>query len=1456
MAYVAVDMTSLGLVFVDGEEFHVGVTTTDQVNNVLAILSDDGSNGQLRSSENWNGFWGLMLDDWGVDVNFLIGVDICCADLPYSECYRQEYNCGVTYFWKQPDAYGDDYFNMKMSVEGPETLTAVGIALYATPTVGTPDLDGFVWGRTAGFPDLSDVIFSTSIPFGSLAFFPAYNHVVVPGNIVMRSDFHVGWSTGDANPGDVLAGLSDNGSCGTLRSSEWWGVWGTMLADWGVDVNFLIYADMCKDEFSVCYTEAYYCGLAYFWRLPDRYGDIGDYQKISPSGIGCRLEKVRIAMYWASSEAALPLYTYNSEFQAWASDGSGGVCGTFLGGITVTPADYVLFPGWTEVDFTSQNITFDEDIWIGVESFAPDTLTGIRTLSDNGSCGDLRSCENWGGSFFYMLDDWGIDVNFVMEADICCIPPEERACDAKAGEDWVTCGHDFRRTAASNNSTGDAKCKQALAWMHTDPDGFIYGRPIIYDGMVLAPYNSKLQAFDINTAALLWTKTGLPEMGSGFRNTVTAKDGFVYLGGGNGRSFSKVNAYTGATIWSRNVVNAPLNGNTTYTTSVILDCAGTEVVFLATTSGALYALDAATGANYAGWVPNPVMLDGDPQQTLSSNGVDVLYIGTNGAFGNGYGTLYAIDACTGVPIWSLGDGDLYGYDLDGDEAQTDVTEIFQGPIGVDLDGALYVQAAFNTEAVSGAPSAAIYKISAGGTIVWGKPFAFCRYTGPVIDANLVYMTTLRGWTSEPTNATYGYKKTSGAVIWQVDPLFDGMNWIEGALSCEEMAADLLYVGNTDGQFLVINADDGAVEFEYNYVVGSSNRGVGAAIDASHVVFNNRQGDLYVFTNQVDRPRLRVLKYDEFQTVPFFSPPSFIVTYDDVFMNNGCDNLTGSVSASSVAPAAYAWTVNPARIARMQRVADGMVDNSYADMARNLVKRQAVDPSTLDAEFAQSPYAKDSYSNMGAYAPPVWLNGIMVTSFDLAPGEAFSVVYDVNGPLVSRGPQRCYVTIASNDAYFLNGAGDPTVQLGVIGGCLQTDDFIVFGATEQNQAPVFNTGEQGNQNGSALWTFDGETNRYWQGGFFFAAAQHRLAWTTDSWHGADPADWWNSLLPDPNCFDQCAPYITPDPVLLGAISHDGGMTYDDIYGYAAAVAYVDSVINFDCYGTGWDWENVNCPFDNALTLGLRVEQFMYGAIEEAALNNVVIYRHDVTNRNAAPIQVYMGAFHDFDLDGSLNGFDLFRFNAQYSISWGSPCTPAYDFTDGVVYGVGKIPMDVDPMIGVRTMDADQAMWHADNVALDSMYYYMTSQPGQTAQVGIDMNFPCDPGSESSDRDEWASFLGHNYAGFETYSYGTYLFGYAAADVTDDQFFIDLAKLVNQFAGFNRGDINADGLVNLADVVALWNMVNASGPGPLFEHLADVNNDDNVDNGDVLYLANFYFCVGPAPVGAWKLPNICP
>jgi outer membrane protein assembly factor BamB len=959
-----------------------------------------------------------------------------------------------------------------------------------------------------------------------------------------------------------------------------------------------------------------------------------------------------------------------------------------------------------------------------------------------------------------------------------------------------------------------------------------------------------LQAFDISDGTLLYTITGLPYIGANFRNSVTVKDGFVYFGGGNNRGFTKADVYTGVVVWSRNIAATPFVGNTYYTNSVILTCGSDEVVYLTTDAGEVYALDAATGANYGGWAVNPVMVDGLPYSGISSNGTDVVYVSTDGSYDTGNATFYAIDACTGAINWTLGEGTLAGAALSG---LADPGEFFRAGAAVDLDGSIYFQTAFNNTA--GAPSGGRYRVDPSGGITWAKGGKYTGFCYPVIDAGNVIFSGLRAWTSE-NNSTVGVKKTSGGQAWESDIFFDGSAWVEGALSCEEGARDIYYQGTRDWQFLAVNADNGTVEFEYNYANLGSERGMGIAIDPTHVVMTNRQGELYVFTEQVDRPRLRIMKFDELAAVPFFSPPSYIVTFEDVFINNGCANLTGNLTVDENPSAAYAWTVNPERISRMQAVADGMVSATYEDMAGELVKSQPVPSSSLDADFAESPYAKDTYSNMGAYGPPAWLNGVAISTFDLAPGETFDVIYDVNGPLVTRGPQRAYVSINSNDQYFINSPDAPVIQLGVLGGCLESNDALTFGTTEQNVAPVLNTGEIGSQE-VTLFSIDGADNRYWQGALFYAADQHRLAWTSESWHASDPANFWNSLLPDPNCFDQCEPYVTPDPVLLGAMSHDGGLTYTDVEGYASVVAYIDSVINFDCYGTGWNWANVECPFDNALTLGIRVREYMYGAIAEPALNNVVIYKYVITNRNPDPLPgVYVGAFNDFDLDGTLNGFDLFRFDAAHSISWGSPCSPAYDFTDGVVYGMGKVPMDVDPMIGTRTLDANQAMWATNNVALDSMYYWMTTQPGQTAQAGIDMNFPCDPLSETDDRDAWHSFIGHDFAGNETYTFGSYMLGFEHADVTDDQFFFDLAVMVNQFCGFGRGDIDDNGAINLADVVALWNMLHAGGPGPLFEHLADVDASGAVDNADVLYLANYYFCLGPAPVGDWVLPDICP
>src|SRR5262245_675058 len=61
---------------------------------------------------------------------------------------------------------------------------------------------------------------------------------------------------------------------------------------------------------------------------------------------------------------------------------------------------------------------------------------------------------------------------------------------------------------------------------------------------------------------------------------------------------------------------------------------------------------------------------------------------------------------------------------------------------------------------------------------------------------------------------------------------------------------------------------------------------------------------------------------------------------------------------------------------------------------------------------------------------------------------------------------------------------------------------------------------------------------------------------------------------------------------------------------------------------------------------------------------------------------------------------------------------------------------------------------------------------------------------------------------------------------------------------NGDANADGAVNISDVIFLINHLFAGGSSPMGP--ADVNGDGVVTVGDVLYLINGLFAGGPAPV----------
>jgi len=1442
--YVGVDFSSQNIVL--HNTFYVSLEESDFA-KVIATYADQGLWG-TGSSYVYQGTpqrWYTRAEIPSLDYNYAFGVDKCCIDPTFSECYNLDFGCNIYTAYGVPSTTGTrDYIGMSFSaVGGADTLKDVYVAI-DTAYEGDPDLVVGVLPTVAGVPDLSNPIYTTTIPNASVAWYD-YNTVTLPVGIKVGNFFVYGGASGGR-----LYIYCDDGTCGTGACWVYNGnlaIWQTFLARYGADRNFLFGADLCKDMYSECKTQTVDCPPYYVLPLPDGYYDIGAVQPVAAVGLASKLGKVRLPL----DVNDVPTGSYNGTVRVYSNDGVGGTPGTLLGSIAVSRP----FPDWSndghylQVDFSSQNIRFDGLVYVGFFTDAPyANAEDLYIQVDNQACNTNK---------LYVLDgSSGIwysysKLNFLIQADICSVPVPERTCIP--GESWPTSGHDFRRTAASMNSTGDAKCKQAMLWWHTDAAGIAYSRPIIYDTMLIIAYNTKLQGFSINGVpnTPIWSIGTLPVMGSSFRNSVTVKDGFVYFGGGSNKGFSKADVYTGAVIWSRNPLTSVLADATTYTTSVILNQAGTDVVYLSTAGGQVYALDCATGANWGGWATNPIQLDGNPFATLSSDpGLNRIYVGTDGTLNvNGYGTLYAIDAATGVITWQDGKTVLQGVALD----TVGTTEEFQSPIAVDADHAIYTVTSFTVEAKDGAPSGVKYRINPDGTIAWAKGFKFGRFAGPVIDANAVYLATIRAWTSE-NELVEAVKKSSGTVIWQSDPAYGATAWVEGALSCEPGGVpDLLYQANLAYQFLAFNTATGLSEFEYNYTGTSAQaRGCGTAIDPTHVVFTNLKGDFFVMQNTAnDRPRLRILKFDEIQSVPFFSPNHITVTYNDVFMNNGCANLTGTLSASSTATSVNVTSVAQSRIKRMGNLADQMVSTSYADMAKYAVKSLPVDKSTLDADFQSSPLSKDSYSNKAAYAPPAWLNNIVVSSFNLAAGATFSVQYDVNGPLVTRGPHYCYVTIASNDQYYLNSSAAPEVQLGVLGGCLTSQIKMPFGTTSQNHAPVMSTGEIGNQE-DAVFMIDGDSTKYWQGGFFLMASKYRMAWTTDSWHGADPAHYWMSLLPDVNLCGNCGIATTSTPVHLVDISHDGGATYVPVTGNISHVRYIDSVINFNCFGTGWSWANVTCPYDDTLSMGLAVNQWMYGVVGEASLNNVVIYRQDIVNRNATPLtNICLAALNDFDLTSNKN--DILKFDAAHSIGYGFSCNVP---TATAVYGMGKIPYDKDPMIMTRTIDAAQAMWETNNIGLDSMYLWSSTLTGETWQAGVQNNVGCTP-ITANDRAQYYTFMKRNFAGNETYKLGTYLFGYGSADGTNAATWANLAILVNQFCGFGRGDINGDNLVNLADVVALLNYVNGIGHGPKFKHLADVNNSGGApDVNDVIYLANYWFCSGPAPVGDWALPTICP
>ncbi len=429
LGYVSADFYAGQWIFSNGEEHHCGWTILQSgPGDTLAIVSDsaDGPHaGEERASEYWSGMWETMLNDWGIDVSFFILNERCCYECCVDHCYWQSFYTNIAYAWKAPHpTQGDVAYAQRFSVDGPETLKFVDVYIYdpGDGSFGNDEVYITAYSDTNGLPGVP-IAPPVAMPAGTYPAFPAFTTFSFPPDFVVDLDIHLAFSSSAATGVEYESCLSSDGTDGVGRSScdTGGGNWVDMLSRWGMDVNFVFDAYMCRDPYAECFWNWCYSTLAYFWRLPDAWGDVAQAQKFSAEGPECRVGEVKWYLYDNGTPTA---FTTNSKVSVYSD--AGGLPGTELASIILDTADYVFYPAPTVVDFEPLSVTVSEDYWVAIESFGTDSTDGIRVLSDSGGGGCHDSYAELAlGAWWLIWEDWDLpwtDIAGAVEVEHCCIP--------------------------------------------------------------------------------------------------------------------------------------------------------------------------------------------------------------------------------------------------------------------------------------------------------------------------------------------------------------------------------------------------------------------------------------------------------------------------------------------------------------------------------------------------------------------------------------------------------------------------------------------------------------------------------------------------------------------------------------------------------------------------------------------------------------------------------------------------------------------------------------------------------------------------------------------------------------------------------------------------------------------------------------------------------------------------
>lgn len=1483
------------------ENYHIGVLSDGAAGTRVRFGSDDGGDpvnggtatGTKRSSYRNGGVWFTVLDLFGdgTDVNFIITSEQCVY---YSECFNQNgVASGSVFIWALPDnVWGDgstlEGFGQRFVAEGPETVTAVrlyhynGYGLYDGTSTNAVMIEIWPDDGTGNIDDSGAPLASQLIPAGLASLFPASGgtpglfgfevlDIPLASPPVVFGPWHVTARMTDPNPaaGQLILPTSHTTNPG-VDGSVYYGPPGvgwelsrentTWMTEIGFEIGFFFRTTQCKDEFYDCKFQATFDnGISSGFGLP-----LNIAQRISAGAVN-RLN----AVYWQFIDPTLfgdPATTYSQEVVVWAN--AGGAPGAELWrSATLNFGDLTPYPGWNELVIPG-GLQILGDFFIGYEDVSADPVNEYFYFGTENNSGS----EVNGGAYYYStgaaqwrhLSDFSSanDVDAIMYADFCTIPVDRYPCTP--GTEWVTLQHDFQRTGHSGNALGDAHCDLTNIWTYNSADVADWSAPMIKDGLVVVALNDEYVVLNLDDGTVAGT---IP---SGTATwcipTVATVDiggmptEVLFVSGGNNPTVSAYEWPSLTHIWTQ-TIPGPAGTTMRFGNFIVLNDGAQDVLYCASDQGRIHARNADDGLAYAGWA-GPLVLSGFAPTTSrngATNGVDRLYYGVR--IVGFLGDLYSINAFTRAIDWQLGmTAGLQGETLYGLLPGTS-DEGFRGGITYEPAGDGNPPRLYANSIVSGGTNAGVfYSIDASnGGILVATAAHGSTYSTPLLDAARVYIPSFSTFFTPPSGGDLiAYNKANGNAAWAGTAAGERpykRYYTDGLITCEgEGKTDLIFAFNESGYLSCFNSETGAEIFHrrVDYLAGSTpdngfiNVGSGGAMVADTLVFVSTEGSVFALAKTgVNRPRLEVLQWRARAGVPFGTNPDTTIVFENILTNTGCDVLDLTMVADEISNGTngggkVAGSGVPTKLlARSASLADGMTDFARIN-----------DAFTPDGHV-KAAVSRDRINTAASAAPPY----LVVSTYNMSvnPGDTADIEVRVDQSQISRGIFRFFLELQSNDPdYYLNDNSlSPEVSLSIIGGCAIDTTTLHFGAGGANLQLVTNTGRVGATgdwlppDGPGNIDIDGHPDLYFGGSYVYGVSQRRIAMNSNDWTtGTSPLDGeeasFVSLQPDPNYVSgECKPAVG---TLTDAPEWSlDGLTYQPFSAVNVVYSsFLDSVQNFELDGV-WSWENVTSDlagaFDNDSTMGLYVNARTIG-VENAPtglslqyLNNLTIAVFEVTERNGATVEGWaMGHYADYDIVVAGGTHDSTGFSRPISTAW------AHNVGGSAAMGVTKIPFGgpYENMINDRGItgisgDPGGGFWGYDTY-WDSTYKYMAQYPIGHSTVPM----------TSGDGEAHHTFVRDiTFGPNGTYTFAVAQWGlFGMANNRSAAEIAPLPLIANKFAGFGRGDVNGDNLIDLADVIYLASHAFHGGAGPVpFAHLGDVNADGNIDLSDVTYMVNY-------------------